>query len=255
MRTLHVLGTALMVTFEETGRFFIYLGRVMVGCVSPPWDVREILRQMVRFGVQSIPVVFFTATFTGMVIALQTFTGFARFQAEGFVGGVVSLSMLREVAPVLSSLMVAARVGSAMTAEIGTMRSSEQIDALVAMGVDPVRYLFVPRVIAGVTMLPLLVILADGVSIYGGRMVSIWMMGANPEQYDYSSFAYIDLRDFWSGVLKSVFFGLLVAQIACVKGFFAQGGAEGVGKATTKGVVTASMSVVVSDFFLTKMIL
>ncbi len=254
MRTLEALGASLISLCEETARFFTYLGSVLVGSVVPPWDFREILRQMVRVGVQSIPVVFATAAFTGGVIALQTYSGFARFQAEGFVGGVVALSMLREIAPVLTALMVVARVGSSISAELGSMRASEQIDALVAMGTDPVKYLFVPRVIAGTLMLPLLTILADGVSVVGGRMLSIWILDANPQQYDYSSFAYTDARDLWSGILKATVFGTLFTLITCQKGFHASGGAEGVGRATTSGVVSASMAIVVADFFLTKLV-
>jgi phospholipid/cholesterol/gamma-HCH transport system permease protein len=198
--------------------------------------------------------VVFTAMFTGAVIALQTYAGFARFKAEGFVGGVVALSMLREVAPVLTALMVIARVGSSISAEVGSMRATEQIDALVAMGTEPVKYLFVPRVLAGVMMLPLLTIMADGVSIIGGRMLAIWMMGANGQQYDASSFAHTDLRDFWSGILKATVFGGVFTLIACQMGFHTIGGAEGVGRATTKGVVTGSASIVLVDFFLSKLV-
>ncbi|MGA9521035.1 MAG: ABC transporter permease [Myxococcaceae bacterium] len=254
MRTLEALGASVISLCEETGRFFTYLGSVLVGTVTPPWNGREILRQMVRVGVQSIPVVSFTAAFTGGVIALQTYAGFARFRAEGFVGGVVALTMLREVAPVLTALMVIARVGSSIAAELGSMRATEQIDALVAMGTDPVKYLFVPRVIAGTMMLPLLTILADGVSILGGRLVSIWVMDANSQQYDYSSFAYMDFRDFWSGILKAFVFGAVFTIIACQKGFHASGGAEGVGRATTEGVVSASAAIVVVDFLLTGLV-
>jgi phospholipid/cholesterol/gamma-HCH transport system permease protein len=254
MRTLEALGASILSLCEETARFFTYLGQVLVGTVVPPWDVREILRQMVRVGVQSIPVVFFTAAFTGGVIALQTYAGFARFRAEGFVGGVVALSMLREIAPVLTALMVIARVGSSISAEIGSMRASEQIDALVAMGTEPVKYLFVPRVVAGTIMLPLLTILADGVSIIGGRTLAVWMMDANVHQYDYTSFAYTDFRDFWSGIFKATVFGAVFTLITCQKGFHASGGAEGVGRATTQGVVTASVAIVVVDFFLTRLV-
>ncbi len=254
MRTLETLGASVISLCEGTGRFFTNFGNVLVGTVTPPWEGREIVRQMVRVGVQSIPVVFFTAAFTGGVIALQTYAGFARFRMEGFVGGVVALTMLREIAPVLTALMVIARVGSSISAELGSMRATEQIDALVAMGTEPIKYLFVPRVVAGTLMLPLLTILADGVSIVGGRLVATWVLDANAQQYEYSSFAYTDFRDLWSGILKATVFGAVFTLICCQKGFHASGGAEGVGRATTEGVVTSSAAIVFVDFFLTSLV-
>ncbi|MBX5482357.1 MAG: ABC transporter permease [Myxococcaceae bacterium] len=239
---------------EETADFFLYFGKV---CAAVPRGLRErgeLGRQLMHVGVGSFPVVFFTAAFTGAVIALQTYTGFIRFRTEGLVGSVVALSMLREVTPVLAALMVTARVGSAMAAEVGSMRAAEQIDALVAMGTDPIEYLFVPRVLAGATMLPLLVVLGDFVAIVGGRIAATTLLGANSVQYDDSTFAYLDLRDFWSGVVKASAFGLLFTLICCQKGYQATGGAAGVGHATTRAVVSASLSVVIVDFFLSKLL-
>lgn len=239
---------------EETGRFFQYLVQVLVGGIRSREDLAETVRQMMRVGVASLPVVFFTALFTGAVIALQTYTGFIRFGAEGYVGGVVALSMLREVSPVMAALMVTGRAGSAMAAEVGSMRASEQIDALVAMGADPVRYLFTPRVIAGTTMLPLLVILSNLVAVVGGRIAAVSLLGANPTEYDASTFENTELRDFWSGVVKSGVFGLILTLVACQKGFHATRGAEGVGRATTGAVVGASVSIVVVDLFISKLL-
>jgi phospholipid/cholesterol/gamma-HCH transport system permease protein len=219
-----------------------------------PFDSHELARQMVRVGVESIPVVFFTALFSGMVLALQTYAGFARFRAEAFTGGVVALSVMREVAPVFTALMVTGRVGSSMAAELGSMRATEQIDALSAMAVEPIQYLFVPRILAGVAMLPLLQVIADAVAIGGGRVVATTLMGANSEQYDWSTFYLLDLPDFTGGLIKAAVFAFFLTSIACVKGFLAVGGAEGVGKASTQAVVTTSVAIVISDFFLTKMI-
>jgi phospholipid/cholesterol/gamma-HCH transport system permease protein len=240
--------------FQEIGRFFLILGRVFAWTPRPPYDWRELLRQMVRVGVDSIPVVFLTTLFTGMVMALQTFTVLKRFNAENFVGSLVALSMVRELAAVLSGLIVAGRAGSAMGAELGTMRVTEQIDALEVMATDPVHYLIVPRVWATTIMLPLLVIMGNGVGILGGYLVAVVLMGANPVAYMENTFQFMDLNDFFSGVIKAAVFGLLLAAIGCQQGFYTTGGAEGVGRATTKAVVVASITILISDFFLTRLL-
>src|SRR5215472_707921 len=180
MHFLESVGQAVLRVFEEFGRFFQMLGRTAAWAVRPPYDIAELLRQMVRVGWDSIPVVFLTTLFTGMVLALQTYNGFARFHAESFIGSVVALSLTRELAPVLTALMVTGRVGSAMAAELGSMRVTEQIDALTALGTEPVQYLVVPRVISAIAMLPLLVIMGDAVGMYGGYLVAVQLLGANP---------------------------------------------------------------------------
>src|SRR6185295_18778740 len=192
--------------------------------------------------------------FTGMVLALQTFSVLQRFNAESFVGSLVALSMVRELSAVLSGLIVAGRAGSAMGAELGTMRVTEQIDALEVMATDPVHYLVVPRVWATVIMLPLLVVLADALGILGGYVVSVPLMGANPVSYVHASFQFMDLKDLTSGLIKAAVFGLLIALIGCQQGFYASGGAEGVGRATTRAVVLASIAILISDFFLTRIL-
>jgi phospholipid/cholesterol/gamma-HCH transport system permease protein len=254
-RFFEAIGGACLRIMEEFGRFFTMLGRVAGWTVRPPYDVRELLRQMVRVGVDSIPVVFLTTLFTGMVMALQTYNGFARFHAENFVGSVVALSLTRELAPVLTALMVTGRVGSAMAAELGTMRVTEQIDALTSLGTEPVQYLMVPRVLASIAMLPMLVIMGDVVGIYGGYAVAVQLMGANPVAYLDNSFQFLHVKDdVVSGVIKAAVFGLIFSLIACVKGFYTSGGAEGVGRSTTRAVVSGSLSVLVTDFFLTKLL-
>jgi len=209
---------------------------------------------MVRVGVDSVPVVGLTALFTGMVLALQTYRGFARFHAEGFVASVVSLSLTRELAPVLAALMIAGRIGSSFAAELGTMRVTEQIDALYAMAVEPIQYLVVPRVGAATVMLPFLVAFADGIGVFGGYAVAVGLMGANPVVYWEKTFQYLDLNDVFSGLIKAAVFGLILAVTGCSKGFFTAGGAEGVGRSTTAAVVMASLVILLSDFFLTKIL-
>jgi phospholipid/cholesterol/gamma-HCH transport system permease protein len=240
--------------FLELGRFTQMVGRLLAWTPRPPYDFRELFRQMVTVGLGSIPVVLLTAFFTGGVMALQTFTVLRRFNAESYVGTLVGLSMVRELAAVLSSLIVAGRSGSAMGAELGTMRVTEQIDALEVMATDPVHYLVVPRVWATVLTLPLLVVLADALGVVGGYVVSVPLMGANPVSYLHASFQFMDLKDLFSGLIKAAVFGFLIAVIGCQQGFYTTGGAEGVGRSTTKAVVLASIAILISDFFLTRML-
>ncbi|MGA7615780.1 MAG: ABC transporter permease [Thermoanaerobaculia bacterium] len=248
-----LIGIKFLAVFEETGRWFQMLGRTFVWAARPPFEFSLWLGQMVRVGVESVPVVFLTSMFTGMVLALQTYTGFSRVHAENFVGSVVALAMLRELGPVLVALMVTGRVGSSMAAEIGTMRVTEQLDALEALATDPVHYLFVPRVIAGTIMLPFLTILGDGIGIFGGYLVAVKLLGANPVLYQQNTFQFLELSDFWTGLVKAASFGLILTLTGCVRGYYTTGGAEGVGRATTTAVVSASLIILLTDFFLTKM--
>ena len=255
MRLLEGVGRLVLRLLEQIGRFFQMLGRTAFWAVRPPYDVPEWFRQMVRVGWDSIPVVFLTALFTGMVMALQTYNGFARFHAEGWVGSVVALSLTRELAPVLTALMVTGRVGSAMAAELGTMRVTEQIDALTSLATEPVQYLIVPRVLASIAMMPLLVLMADAVGMYGGYLVAVQLLGANPVTYVDNSFKYLTVSDdVVSGLIKAAAFGLLFSLIACVRGYDTRGGAEGVGRATTAAVVSGSLAILLTDFFLTKLL-
>lgn len=253
-RLLDRLGRAFIRLFEQTGFWFDMLWRTISWSVRPPFEIAEWGKQMVRVGVDSIPVVFLTAMFTGMVLALQTFNGFQRVHAENFVGSVVALAMLRELSPVLVGLMVTGRVGSSMAAEIGTMRVTEQIDALNALATDPVHYLFVPRVIAGITMLPLLVVLGDALGIGGGYLVAVKLMRANPVIYEDNTYQFLVMKDLWSGAIKASVFGLILTLTGCVRGYYTSGGAEGVGRSTTNAVVSASLIILLSDFFLTKIL-
>lgn len=248
------IGRQALELFEEIGRFFYILHMTIYWTFRRPFDFKEWVRQMVRVGVDSIPVVGLTAMFTGMVMALQTFRGFERFHAESYVASVVSLSLTRELAPVLAALMIAGRIGSSLAAELGTMRVTEQIDAMYAMATEPIQYLVVPRVGATTLMLPPLVALANGVGIFGGYAIAVALLGANPVMYWDRTFQYLDLNDVFSGLIKAAVFGLILSVTGCSKGFFTTGGAEGVGRSTTSAVVMSSVVILVSDFFLTKIL-
>ncbi|NWF36763.1 ABC transporter permease [Mariprofundus sp. KV] len=216
-----------------------------------PWHLRMLLQQAEQVGVQSLPVVLLTALFTGMVLALQSYIVFHRFSAESLTGLVVSMSVVRELGPVLVGLMVAGRIGASFAAELGTMRVSEQIDALWTLSTDPVRYLIIPRLIAVTLMMPLLVIVADFVGIYGGYAISVHLLDQNPAVYIENTTQYMELSDFYSGLVKAAFFGLLIGIVGCTEGFNCKGGAEGVGIATTRAVVISCMSILIADYFLT----
>ena len=219
----------------------------------PPSELASIVKQMEEIGVKSVPVVAVTATFTGMVLALQSYTGFQRFQATSFVGTVVALSITRELGPVFAGLMVSGRVGASIAAELGTMKVTEQIDALTTLATNPVKYLVVPRIIAATLVMPLLVVFADLLGIAGGYFVSVNLLGSNPYIYVNKTFQYLEMKDILTGLFKASVFGCLISLISCYHGFIAEGGAEGVGRATTRAVVTSSMVVLVSDYFMTSL--
>jgi phospholipid/cholesterol/gamma-HCH transport system permease protein len=208
---------------------------------------------MLDIGYYSLPVVGLTALFTGMVLALQSYTGFARFQAEGAVATVVVLSMTRELGPVIAGLMVAGRIGASMAAEIGTMRVTEQIDALVTLSTNPFKYLVVPRVVAAVTMLPLLVLVADAIGVLGGYLVGVYKLNFNPSAYLRQTVDYLEWLDVMSGLVKAAVFGFLIALLGCFHGYNSGGGAQGVGRATTNSVVSASIMILVVDYMLTEL--
>jgi len=246
-----MVGIWVLRFLAESGRVMIFSGKIFSWTVRPPIDVRNLLKQIEEMGIKSIPVVLITGAFTGMVLALQSYTGFKRFNAEAFVGTVVALSMTRELGPVLSGLMVSGRVGSAMAAELGTMQVTEQIDALYTLATNPIKYLIVPRFLASVIVMPILTLFADVVGILGGYLVSVNLLGSNPTIYLRRTFDYLDLEDFYTGLLKSVVFGMIIAIIGCYQGFHTQGGAEGVGKATTKAVVMSSLLILIANYFIT----
>jgi phospholipid/cholesterol/gamma-HCH transport system permease protein len=199
-------------------------------------------------------VVLITSLFSGGVIALQTYGTFSKFNAEFLIGAVVALSMARELGPVLTALMVVARVGSAMTAQIGTMRITEQIDALEVMGMDPRSYLITPRIVAGTLGVPMLTVLSNIAGILGGWFVAVKLFGVNEYLFWEKMKDLTELHDFLGGLYKATFFGFIITAVSCYFGFYTRGGTEGVGRATTNSVVASSMLVLISDYFLTAII-
>ncbi len=251
---LEYIGAKIVDAIEEGGRIMIFLWEAVLWAFRPPFRLRNVVKQMEMVGVNSLLVVTITATFTGMVLALQSYNGFRRFGAETLVGTVVALSMTRELGPVLTALMVTGRAGSFMAAELGTMRVTEQIDALTTMAVNPVQYLIVPRILAGIVMLPALTVIADVLGMIGGYLVGVELLGINSATYIRRTFDYLELEDIYNGLIKATFFGFLLSLIGCYKGYHAEGGAEGVGRATTSSVVLACTLILIFDYFLTALL-
>jgi phospholipid/cholesterol/gamma-HCH transport system permease protein len=250
VRTIEFIGALIEIPVMALGRVVLLLFSVIKGIAKPPFEIRNTIRQMLDIGVNSLPVVLITAVFTGMVLALQSYTGFKRFGAEGLVGSVVALSMTRELGPVLAALIVTGRAGAAMAAELGTMRVTEQIDALETLATNPVKYLVVPRFISGMIMLPALTVITDIVGILGGYFVTVILLGVSSKKYMMATWSYLEIQDIYSGLVKACFFGAAFTLISCYKGFYTKGGAEGVGRATTGAVVYSSMTILISDYFL-----
>lgn len=220
-----------------------------------PFELGMYMRQFEQIGVRSISIALVTSLFIGMVLALQTAYSLAAFGGKLFIGKVVSLSLVRELAPVLMALMVGGRVGAGMTAEIGTMKVTEQIDALRALATSPVRKLVVPKVVATTLMLPVLTVIACAIGILGGLIVAVFNLNLTANFYMRSVMTTLQYNDLASGIGKTFFFGFAIALIACFNGLRASGGADGVGRATTSTVVTGAITVLVLDFFLTKLFL
>lgn len=251
MSFLAAIGRAFLVFLEATGKLSLFTAQGISHCFMPPLYPRQILRQMIDIGYYSLPVVGLTALFTGMVLALQSYSGFARFQAEGAIATVVVLSITRELGPVLAGLMVAGRIGAAMAAEIGTMRVTEQVDALSTLSTNPYKYLVAPRLIAGLTMLPLLVLVADIIGVFGGFLVSVYRLDFNPATYLQRTWEFLQAVDVVSGLVKAAVFGFLIALMGCYFGYNSRGGAQGVGQATTNAVVAASILILVTNYLIT----
>jgi len=253
MNFLAPVGRVVFDFLSTIGRLAIFTGRSVSHCVRPPFFPRLLLRQLIEIGYYSLPVVGLTAIFTGMVLALQSYTGFSRFNAEGAVANVVVLSITRELAPVLAGLMVAGRIGASMAAEIGTMRVTEQIDALSTLSTNPYKYLVAPRLIAGLLMLPVLVLVADIIGVFGGYLVSVHKLGFNPTVYITRTWNFVQAIDIISGLVKAGVFGFLVALMGCYHGYHSRGGAAGVGAATTNAVVSASILILSSNYLITEL--
>jgi phospholipid/cholesterol/gamma-HCH transport system permease protein len=235
----------------EAGQMVMMLVSAMTWLPRPPLKLSLIFKQMEFVGVNSTTVVMLTGASTGAVLALQTYYGFSKFNAETMVGAIVTLSMTRELGPVLTALMVTARAGSGMATELGTMRVTEQIDALEVMAANPIKHLVVPRLIASVLMLPILTVISVFVGVFGGYMVGVNLLHINPGLFMSKVYEIVELSDLLNGLVKSACFGLILSLVGCYKGFATTGGAEGVGRAATEAVVLASVLILISDYFLT----
>ena len=250
--TLGAIGAVFLAFLAAVGRLARFALQALAAIFRPPYFPRLIIRQVLYIGYFSRPVVGLTALFTGMVLALQSYTGFSRFNAQSAVATVVVLSMTRELGPVIASLMVAGRVGAAMAAEIGTMRVTEQIDALTTLSTDPLRYLVLPRLIAGLVTLPILVLIADIIGVFGGFLVGTYKLEFNPVAYLTQTEQYLETMDVVSGLVKAAVFGFLIALMGCYHGYHSRGGAEGVGQATTHAVVSSSILILIFNYALTQ---
>ena len=253
MNLLAPIGAIFLDFLTTIGRLAIFTGTSVSHCVRPPFFPRLLLRQFVEIGYYSLPVVGLTMIFTGMVLALQSYTGFSRFNAEGAIANVVVLSITRELAPVLAGLMVAGRIGAAMAAEIGTMSVTEQIDALRTLSTNPYKYLVAPRLIAGLLMLPILVLIGDIIGVFGGYLISVHKLGFNPSVYIRNTWDFVEPLDVISGLVKASVFGFLVALMGCYHGYNSRGGAQGVGAATTNAVVSASVLILGCNYLITEL--
>ncbi len=252
LNIFQVIGHGLLNFFQKAGQLFVFIGRAIYHSFTPPFFPSQLWRQLVDIGYYSLPVVGMTALFTGMVLALQSYTGFTRFNAESAIAGVVVLSVTRELAPVLAGLMVAGRVGAAIAAEIGTMRVTEQIDALTTLSVNPFKYLIAPRLIAATLTLPILVLIGDVIGVYGGYVVSIYNLGFSPGSYLSQTWDVVENMDVISGLIKAGVFGFIVAMMGCYHGFNSGRGAQGVGAATTNAVVSSSILILIFNYLLTQ---
>jgi phospholipid/cholesterol/gamma-HCH transport system permease protein len=248
------IGASFLFFLNKVGSIFLFLFNTIKSSVSYPWYIKQIWNHFLHFSFYSLPVVGMTAIFTGMVLALQSYTGFSIFSAESTIATVVVLSMTRELGPVLAGLMVAGRVGASIAAEIGTMRVSEQLDALVTLRVNPFQYLFWPYFLSGIIALPLLVIVADVIGVLGGYLVSVYKLDFNASQYLHQTVQYLKMDDVMSGIIKSSVFGGVIALMGCYHGYHSARGAEGVGQATTKAVVSASILILLMNYILTNIL-
>jgi phospholipid/cholesterol/gamma-HCH transport system permease protein len=253
VKPIESLGQWTMTRIENTGHVVLLAWEGLVATFRPPFRWRIFLQQLEFVGVGSLLIVLLTGAFTGMVFSVQSAYAFRMFNAEGYVGTTVILALTRELAPVLTGLMVTGRVGSSIATELGTMGVTEQIDALRSMAVDPVQYLVSPRLVAGVLMMPVLTLLFSLVGLFGSWSVAVVGLGLDEGVFRQRILDALTPWDVWSGLIKAAVFGLVIVAIACHSGYNASGGARGVGLATTKAVVYASVSVLVVDYFLTVM--
>ncbi len=253
--TLAYIGAAALALLSALGRIGLFLGQALGLIFIPPLKIQRIIRQMHFIGARSLLVIAMTGIFTGMVLGLQGYYTLTRFGSEAYLGPAVAISLITELGPVLSALMVTGRAGSAIAAEIGIMRITEQIDALEVMALNPIRYLVVPNIVAGLIVMPLLGALFAVIGIYGGYLIGVQLLGVSSGTYFGSMADFVGLIDIRNGLYKSLSFGLLITFLCCFKGYHTGYGAEGVSKATTEAVVVSSVAVLVLDYFLNSVLL
>lgn len=249
------LGSSIIFIFKRMGGWTLFIGESLGWVVKKPFRIPNMIRQMEFIGVKSVPIITLTGVFVGAVFALQTGKAFATFHAESLVGATIGLSITREIGPVFTALMITARCCSSMAAELGTMRVTEQIDALHSMAVNPIHYLVVPRLIATTLMAPLLTALFAFVAVIGAYYVGVELLSIPAGPFMNKLYYYVDVDDFIGGLVKAGIFGFFISLISCYQGYKAKLGAAGVGRATTRAVVISSVTVLVSDYFLTTWIL
>jgi len=253
---LRTIGVATLAMLATIGQLILFMLNSVSHFVRPPIYFRLIGRQMIDVGYYSLPVVGLTTLFSGMVIALQSYTGATRVTADAAlenVTAVVVLSITRELAPVLAGLMVAGRIVASMAAEIGTMRVTEQIDAMTTLSTNPIKYLVVPRIIAGLTMLPLLVLVGDVIGIFGGYVIGVFKLDFNPALYIQKTYNFLEYMDVMSGLVKAAVFGFVVTLLGCYMGYHSSGGAQGVGAATTNAVVASAILILVLNYLISQL--
>lgn len=237
---------------QSIGIVSIFVGKTIAGLFRRPFYFTIVLRQLLIIGYYSLPVVAMTAFFSGAVLALQSYNGFSRFSAESSIATVVVLSITRELGPVMAGLMVAGRVGASIAAEIGTMRVTEQIDALYTLSTDSIKYLVTPRVLAAVITLPCLVLVGDIIGVMGGYLISTSKLGFNSTTYIINTVEYLETMDVVSGLVKAAVFGFIISVMSCYHGYYSDKGARGVGAATTSAVVSSSILILISNYFITE---
>ncbi|MBI4335444.1 MAG: ABC transporter permease [Candidatus Omnitrophica bacterium] len=244
-------GRKILVFLRYTGGLWVLFVETVLWVFVPPLKRKHVLQQMSKIGVDSVPIVFLTSLFTGMVLSLQSAYQMQKISATMYIASLVSLSMCRELAPVLTALVVAGRVGAAITAELGTMKVTEQIDALETLATNPIKYLIVPRFLALLFMLPLLTVYADLIGIFGGYIVGVGKLGISSALYTRMTFDPLVFKDFFTGLIKSVAFAIIICTVACFQGLNTDGGAEGVGRSTTLSVVMSFILIIAADCFFT----
>ncbi|MBL3284469.1 putative phospholipid ABC transporter permease [Rickettsiales endosymbiont of Paramecium tredecaurelia] len=250
MLTIQIIGKITLLALRHTGSFCIFASHAILSIFCIPLYIKQLLKQLARIGFYSIPVVALTTFFSGAVLALQSYNSFAKFSAQDSIATIVVLSITKELSPVLTSLMLAGRVGASIAAEIGTMRVSEQIDALYTLSADPMKYLVKPRLLAIIISLPLLTLMGDVIGVYGGYVVGVYKLGLSSHIYIVNTFKSLVVSDVTVGLIKSLVFALVIGFVSCYNGYFCKNGARGVGDATTGTVVSSSILILLNNYLI-----